>query len=326
MAFEGLKSSQPQVVQLLENSIKKNRLAHAYLFEGERGTKKFEMAQYFAMRLLCTSEEKPCGTCHNCRRIKNHVHPNVYEVEPVKNSIRKQQITDLQEEFSKTSVERGPKLYIIKDLETINLSAANSLLKFLEEPHDNTYAILTTQNINKILPTIISRSQIVQFKALPQKIIYNDLLEEGYPEETALIISNLTHSKSEAFDIASSEYFLDVIRLVKDVFKIIAYKEEPIVIYFNENSSIIYQDNEINNLFMSCLIIYQKDIIDYLTGDMNNIAFSTEIETISDIARNKTKNRLIDELESMLELKSHFNSYINMRLAYDNLLLALERR
>jgi len=326
MAFEGLKASQPQVIQLLENSIQKKRLAHAYLFEGQRGTKKIEMAQYFAMRLLCTSEDKPCGVCHNCRRIKNHVHPNVYEVEPEKSTIKKQQIVDLQEEFSKTAVEPGPKIYIIHDLETINVSAANSLLKFLEEPFDNTYAILTTQNINKILPTIISRSQTVQFKALPQQVVYNDLLEEGYPEETSLIISNLTHSTSEAFDIASSEYFLDIIQLVKDVFQIVAFNEQPIVIYFNDNSSIIYQDEDINNLFMSCMIIYQKDIIDYQTGDMNNIAFQSEIETIQAIARDKTKNRLIEELESMLELQSHFVSFINVRLAYDNLLLMLERR
>ena len=94
MAFEKLRASQPKVVQLLDNSIKKDRLSHAYLFEGEKGTKKFEMAQYFAMRLLCTSEDKPCGECHNCRRIKHGTHPNVYMIEPVKNSIRKQQIID----------------------------------------------------------------------------------------------------------------------------------------------------------------------------------------------------------------------------------------
>ena len=88
--------------------------------------------------LLCKGEQKPCEICHNCRRIKHHTHPNLSIIEPIKGSIRKKQIVDLQTEFSKTSVEPGPKIYIIKDIETINVGAANSLLKFLEEPHPNT--------------------------------------------------------------------------------------------------------------------------------------------------------------------------------------------
>lgn len=325
MAFEKLKSSQPKVLQLIENSIKKDRLSHAYLFEGERGTKKFEMALYFAMRLLCKSESKPCGECNNCRRIRNLIHPNVYVIEPHNNLIKKQQIVDLQREFSKTSIEAGPKVYIIRDIENINPSAANSLLKFLEEPHPGIYAVLTTANINRILPTIISRSQVVQFRALPREVVFEELHEEGYTKETSSIISNLTSSTKEAFEIASNEFFLDVIAVVKDIFSLVQSKEEPLVIYFNENSSIIYQDKEINDLFLASMIIYQKDIIDYQMGDMNNIAFKDEINIISSIARSKDKNRLIDELESMLTLQSHMKSYINQRLAYDNLLLTLER-
>jgi DNA polymerase-3 subunit delta' len=326
MAFEKLQASQPQVIQLLENSIKKDRLSHAYLFEGEKGTKKFEIALYFAMRLLCTEEEKPCGKCHNCRRIQNLTHPNVYVIEPIKNVIKKQQIQDLIAEFNKTSVEPGPKVYIIRNIEQIHLSAANSLLKFLEEPHPNIHAILTTENINKIIPTIISRSQVVQFTSLSKELVYQELIEEGYPEETSQVVSNLTSATGEAFDIASNEFFLDILNLVKDVFRLIVSNEEPLIIYFQENSSIIYQDSELNNLFISILMIYQKDIIDYHIGNMYQIAFEEEIDTISTIARQKDKNRLIDELESMLELKSKMNSYINFRLAYDNLLIRLESR
>ena len=72
MAFDNIKQSQPKVVQLLENSLKKDRLSHAYLFEGEKGTKKFDTAIYFAQMLLCKAEEhKPCLVCNNCRRIRN---------------------------------------------------------------------------------------------------------------------------------------------------------------------------------------------------------------------------------------------------------------
>lgn len=327
MAFDKIKESQPKVVQLLENSLKKDRLSHAYLFEGEKGTRKFETALYFAQMLLCTSEEnKPCLECKNCRRIKNGTHPNVYIIEPENNIIKKQQIQDLQTEFSKTSIEPGPKVYIIKDIETIHINAANSLLKFLEEPFPNIHAILTTSNINRLLPTIISRSQVVQFNSLNPEIIKKEMMEAGYPEETALITSALTNSLDTAMEIANGEFYLDFVEMVKDIYQIINNHEESLVIYFNENNSIIYQDKELIILFLSLLIIYQKDVINYITGNMKSIVFKDSLDTICGIVDHKTKNRLITELEHMLTLKSRLNNYINERLAFENLLLELERR
>ena len=105
-----------------------------------------------------------------------------------------------------------------------------------------------------------------------------------------------------------------------------AANDESIIIYFEENSSIIYQDKTISKLFLSLLVIYQKDIINYKINDLGNIVFKDEMDTISNIATIKTKNRLIEELEKMLSLTARLNSYINERLAYDNLLLSLERR
>ena len=327
MAFDKIKQSQPKVVQLLENSLKKDRLSHAYLFEGEKGTKKFETAIYFAQMLLCTNEDsKPCLECKNCKRIKHGTHPNVYIIEPVKNIIKKQQIQDLQIEFSKTSIEPGPKIYIIKNIETIHVAAANSLLKFLEEPFPNIHAILTTSNINRILPTIISRSQVVQFQSLNPDIIKKDMIEAGYPEETALITSELTNSIDTAMEIANGENYLDFVQTVKDMYEIINTKEESLVIYFNQNNSIIYQDKGLSILFLSLMIIYQKDVINYITGNMQNIVFKDNLDTICGIVDHKSKNRLITELEHMLTLQSRLNNYINERLAYDNLLLELERR
>lgn len=327
MAFDTIKQSQPKVVQLLENSLKKDRLSHAYLFEGEQGTKKFDTAIYFAQMLLCKEEEnKPCLVCKNCKRIKQGIHPNVYVVEPQNNTIRKQQIQDLQTEFAKTGVEPGKKVYIIKDIDTINISAANSLLKFLEEPYPGIHGILTTNNISRMLPTIVSRSQVVQFSSLNKHIIEEELKEAGYEAETARVVSHLANSVEDGITVATSDYFLDVLDAVKDLFRLLAQRESSLVLYFNQNHSIIYQDKDISELFLSCLILYQKDFIHFQENDDAHIVFWNELSNIATIANYKTKQRLIDELEGMLSLKSRINSYINERLAYDNLLLELERR
>ena len=83
---------------------------------------------------------------------------------------------------------------------------------------------------------------------------------------------------------------------------------------------------DISKLFLACLILFQKDIIHYQTGDTKKVVYQNELGTIAELANLKSKNRLIDELEHMLSLQSRLNSYINERLAYDNLLLELERR
>ncbi len=322
-----IKEAQPEVIRLLENSFKKNRLSHAYLFEGEKGTNKFATALYFAQMLLCESpDEKPCQVCDNCIRVIHRTHPNLWIIEPVKEMIRKRQIQDLQEEFSKTSVEPGRKIYIIKDIETINISAANSLLKFLEEPHPSVHAILTTSNTLRVLPTIISRSQIITFPTLDQKVIYHKLLDEGLEGEIARIVSNLTHNIEEALSIASLEYFNDCYDAVTSIYHYLATDEEGLVIYFRQNFSIIFQEKGCYELFLSMMILYQKDILNTLNGDIKHIVFINKEEDLNLLANQKIKQKRIEELERMLTIKGRIRSYINIKLAFDNLFLDLESR
>ena len=106
--WEQLEKIQPTVLQMLKNSILKDRLAHAYLFEGMRGTGKKEIGLMLAKSLFCAEPKEryiPCESCHYCRRINNGNHPDVHVVEPDVTSIKKQQIKLLQEEFAKTAVE-----------------------------------------------------------------------------------------------------------------------------------------------------------------------------------------------------------------------------
>ena len=322
-----IKKTQPEVIRLLENSFQKDRLSHAYLFEGERGTNKFATALYFAQMLLCTSDSgKPCQVCDNCKRVVHKTHPNVLVIEPQNGIIKKNQIQALQDEFSKTAVEPGRKVYIVKDIETIHVAAANSLLKFLEEPHPSIHAILTTSNIRRTLPTIISRSQVISFPAIDQRIIYQKLLDEGLSPEIARIASNLTNNVQEAIAIASSEYFLDCYDAVTSFYRKLADGEKGLPVYFNQNFSIIFQDKEFFQLLLSMMILYQKDILYTLDGDLLHIVFLDKQEELNLLAGQKTKQERIKELERMLSLKGKIRSYINIRLAFDNLFLDLESR
>ncbi|PAT02486.1 hypothetical protein CI105_00515 [Candidatus Izimaplasma bacterium ZiA1] len=325
MAFEKLESTQQNVVKLLRNSYKKDRLSHAYLFEGERGTYKFQTALYFAQLLLCTNDDKPCGECHNCKRINNQTHPNLFIIESENGQIKKQQIIELQTEFSKTSVEKGSKIFIIKDVDKLRVESANSLLKFIEEPFPNTFGILTTTNINSILPTIISRSQIVTFHSLNKNLIKEELSSLGYESTQANVVSQITNNIDDAINILNSEAFLPIFDIVTEVYNILAAKDESVLLYFNKNSSIIYQENNAS-LFLSLMIMYQKDMISMIINNESSIVFTDEIKTMKNIVLYKDLKKIMGELEYLLDLlsKSHFN--INRSLAFDNMLLELESR
>lgn len=163
-----LQSIQPIVFRQLQNSFEHGRLAHAYLFEGDQGTGKAELALWFAKHMFCLNlqNEMPCEKCNNCLRITSKDHPDVVEIEPDGQSIKVDQIRALQSELAKSGFESAKKVVIIHQAEKMNSNSANSLLKFLEEPPANFMIILETQSLGKILPTIRSRCQTIHFQAL----------------------------------------------------------------------------------------------------------------------------------------------------------------
>ena len=107
-------------------------------------------------------------------QIDNNNYPDLKVIEPIGNSIRKSQLTELQDDFSNTSLINGKRIYIIKNAEKLNSSSANTILKFLEEPVDNVIAILITTNRYKVIKTILSRCQILSLKEEKLNFDYND--------------------------------------------------------------------------------------------------------------------------------------------------------
>lgn len=163
-------------------TIVKQQLAHAYLFNGPKGAGQEVMAQWLAMRLFCQelNEGQPCGVCRNCQRIMTGEHPDVINVKSEKTTIKVDEIRLLKQEFTKSAVEGNHKILIIEHADTMTVSAQNSLLKFIEEPMGDTVIILLTENRSLLLPTIISRTQVVEFE-LPGFKVVEEQLKAHYP-------------------------------------------------------------------------------------------------------------------------------------------------
>ena len=164
-------------VDLLDRGLRAGRLPHALLLAGPAQIGKRTLATALAAALICTAEQKPCGQCRACRLTAQGVHPDVRPVaaddsERGREGVLKiDQIRAVQREASLAPMEAPRKVFILRELERANLPAANALLKTLEEPPPQVVLLLTSARPHALLPTIISRCQVLNLHSLPRQQI-----------------------------------------------------------------------------------------------------------------------------------------------------------
>lgn len=151
-------------VQFLQGAYQQKKLAHSYLFVDSDESRALNTAYWLACLFNCTGENKPDGTCQNCKQILSGNHPDVLLVEPEgKQTLGIDQVRPLKEELAKSPVESSRRFFFINEAQKMTLSAANGLLNLLEEPVAPVVTILITNNSDQILPTVRSRTQIINF-------------------------------------------------------------------------------------------------------------------------------------------------------------------
>lgn len=187
--MENLDLSNRNFISFIEKTITYDTVSHAYLIEVSDYDKDFPLVILFVKLLLCKNaiknvKELNCNKCNVCNLIDSNNYPDFKIIEPDGKEIKKQQIISLQDEFKNKSFLNNRQIYVIKEVEKLNLSAANTILKFLEEPEDGIVAILLTTNKFKVLDTIVSRCQNLS-------ISYNELSEEILSEENFNLIKLL---------------------------------------------------------------------------------------------------------------------------------------
>lgn len=154
---------QTHIIQTLKNAIIQNRIAHAYLFCGPRGTGKTSIAKIFAKTLNCTnSQDAPCGVCENCKMAANGSHPDIIEIDAASNN-GVDEVRNLIDKVKYAPMQEKYKIYIIDEVHMMTSGAFNALLKTIEEPPAHVIFIFATTEPNKVLPTIISRCQRFDF-------------------------------------------------------------------------------------------------------------------------------------------------------------------
>lgn len=165
-------AGQSHIVQTLKHAIEQNKIAHAYLFCGPRGTGKTSIAKIFAKTINCESKDnRPCTKCDNCLAVQEGNHPDIIEIDAASNN-GVEEVRNLIEKVKYAPIKGKYKVYIIDEVHMMSTGAFNALLKTIEEPPEHVIFILATTEPHKVLPTIISRCQRFDFtKVSKEKIV-----------------------------------------------------------------------------------------------------------------------------------------------------------
>lgn len=324
--WQDLASYQPRVIKLLANSIQKQRLAHAYLFEGKKGTGKKDIGILLAKSFFCVNlqEYKPCESCKNCKRIQSGNHPDVHIVEPDGLSIKKGQIQALQEEFSKSGVESNKKLYMIIHADKMTVNAANSLLKFLEEPNAGTIAILMTEQYHKMLNTILSRCQLLSFQPLQPKAIQETLIASGIPKHLASLVSQLTNDTEAATQIAKDDWFAQARLKVIKLYEAVAGRKGQAPLYIHTEWMNHFNDKEKQEIGLDLLLYIYKDVLSVQLGNVEQVIYHDLIQQLTQHALQTTQRSVTEKMTSILEAKKRLHANANPQLLMEQLVLTFQ--
>lgn len=296
-----------------------NRLSHAYLFYGDEGVGKKEMAYATACLMYCPNDG--CLECEVCQSILsgNHMNVDYIGVDDSKTMISKDQITALQDEFSKTSLVDGSRIYIVDGIDTASMAAQNSLLKFIEEPINSTptVGIFLASELSNVVSTIISRCALQHFKAIPLDKSINQLVDEGIDELDAILAMNLTNSIDEALVLINSNDFIKTKELF---FEFIGLKNKKDgVIYFINNSN--YFSNQKNlSILLQWILLFIEDSC-MVQSNPDGLILKPLYDKIT-MYRNENES-LKDKLEITLDLYNKLRYNVSAKNVFHELIVKL---
>lgn len=303
-------SDQAIAYKIFKNSISKNKLSHAYLINTNGYHKGFDFAKAFAKYLLCPNNETGSHECSVCHLIDNNSYSEFKVIEADGLWIKKEQTDELQEMFSMKSLS-DRKVYIINGVENLNISASNSILKFLEEPEEGIVAILITDNIYKVLGTIVSRCQVINLNNVQVK-----------SDDMLLNVGNQLYNDSDKI----SEFVNDSesINRIGHVIDFIEY------LYSNKLDTLVYINKYWNDFFkgkddylfaFNIMIMFYSDVINYKMGnDIILSEFKSNIEKFSEL----DYNIINSILNLIMEVREDLYSNVNLNLLMDKFIIKME--
>lgn len=278
---------QPIAYNIMINEIKNNHISHAYLIDENSNNESLDIVMAFIKEILCSEIENTYDKENICKRIDDGNYSEIKIIEPEGMLIKKQQILQLQQDFSRSAVEGNRRIYIVRDADKMRNETANSMLKFLEEPDNNIIAILMTNNYNNLLSTIISRCQVIR----------------------------LNNDNNIEYDDEFDDFVLNFISSVEKNGINTILKEQELLF-----GTLSVKDRNMFDQFFDKMIDMYYDIMKICAGNVN-VKFKKYVDVFSQIAKNNTINIILDKINYIVVAKDLIKNNVNINLLIDNLIV-----
>lgn len=310
---------QDHIVEKLLKALENKKIAHAYLFEGAEGIGKKKIANFLARALVCQDEANlSCGKCDGCTKARNQIHPDIKIIED--GNIKIEELRDLLRDIQLKPYEGNNKVYIIHDADKMSIPVQNVLLKTLEEPPLYTTIILLTSKGSALIPTIISRCQVIKLYPVNLEIIKNYLIQnENIDEEKAHMLAAFSNGIiGQAVKLLKDPDFYyireEVIKICSKLLTSSLFDILEEITFFEEKK--LYIDDIFN-----IMISWYRDILVYRqTKDIELITNIDKKEEVDfqgnriDLAQIKDIIFIIEDAKNNLESNVQFHLNIEVML------------
>lgn len=312
------------IIENLKKSIDKDHISHSYLFMGPDSIGKKMVAKSFFKTILCEKGMlEPCNNCSSCRKFDSSNHPDYYYVAPEGTEIKKEQVEQLIKTMHTGPLEGKRKVYIIDDSDTMNRHSQNALLKTLEEPPNYVNIILISKNNENLLPTIISRCEVIKFSPI-DNVLISDYLMENYgiiKEKSKFLASYSNGSIGKAIQYSKDESFLSIRdETIEIINRVISGSELELfnsLSFFEENQNRWDEILDIILFWFRDLYIYKK------TGNKDLIINTDKLELLSS-QTNLSNKKINDIIKNVLVTKDNILKKINYQLSIESMLLKMQ--
>lgn len=325
MPFDAI-LGQEKAVRLIQADLKRGRVAHAYLFSGPRGAGKRTAALALAKALNCSSAPRDdfCDRCDTCRRIEHKNHPDVVRIVPDGASIKIDQIRRLQREFAYSAAEAEHRVVIIEQAETMTVEAANSMLKFLEEPVTPMVAILIAEQADAVLTTIRSRCRRIRFVPLLPEHLEEMLTGEGLDPAMARIVAHVAGVREEALRLAEEGEFA---RLCEQVIKwsgeVLTGRGQALIFLQTEWMKGNPDKKEMEKILQLTLLWF-RDLLNRKLGRTDREIFTPWANEISRQSAGWTSSRLVKAMDCVLQAQRQLSGPVQPQSVFEQMVLAIQ--
>ena len=315
------------ILKYISSAVENNRVSHAYILNGERGSGKKMLANLFAMTLLCeTGDNEPCGKCHSCKQAESGNHPDIIRVTHEKpNSIS---VDDIRTQVNNTvdiKPYQGPyKVYIIPQADMMTPQAQNAILKTIEEPPSYAVFLLLTENAETLLPTINSRCVMLKLRNIQDTLIKKYLMENlEIPDYKADMCTAFAQGNmGRAIMLANSDHFNEIREEAVQLLKHINEMELNEIVAAVKNISVYKL--EITD-YLDIIMIWYRDVLLYkATKEIDKVVFKDQLQSIKEQARKSSYEGIELILESLEKAKARLKANVNFDLVMELLFLTIK--